>query len=107
MEIKKKTHYDTLETMHGTFQTTLTQKHLARKPWIPNNPKHIKSSIPGTIVKICVAEGQEVKAGDLLIVYRAMKMNNNIKAAFDGKIKKIDVKEGDNIPNHALMIELE
>ena len=107
MEMEKKTHYDTLETMHGTFQTTLTKKYLARKPWIPNNPKHIKSSIPGTIVKICVAEGQEVKAGDLLVVFRAMNMNNNIKAPFAGKIKKIDVKEGDNIPNHALMIEIE
>ena len=62
MEMEKKTHYDTLETMHGTFQTTLTKKYLARKPWVPNNPKHIKSSIPGTIVKICVAEGQEVQA---------------------------------------------
>lgn len=107
MEMEKKTHYDTLETMHGTFQITLTKKYLARKPWVPNNPKHIKSSIPGTIVKICVAEGQEVKAGDLLVVFRAMKMNNNIKAPFAGKIKKIDVKEGDNIPNHALMIEME
>ena len=48
MEMEKKTHYDTLETMHGTFQTTLTKKYLARKPWVPNNPKHIKSSIPGT-----------------------------------------------------------
>ena len=91
----EKNHYDTLETMHGTFQTTLTKKHLARKPWEPENPKHIKSSIPGTVVKVCVAEGQ------------AVKMNNNIKATFAGKVKKIDVKEGDNIPNHALMIEME
>ena len=45
--------------------------------------------------------------GDLLIVFKAMKMNNNIKATFAGKVKKIDVKEGDNIPNHALMIEME
>ena len=44
---------------------------------------------------------------DLLIVFKAMKMNNNIKATFAGKVKKIDVKEGDNIPNHALMIEME
>ena len=53
----EKKHYDTLETMHGTFQTTLTKKHLERKPWQPENPKHIKSSIPGTIVEVCVKEG--------------------------------------------------
>ena len=62
----EKKHYDTLETMHGTFQTTLTKKHLERKPWQPENPKHIKSSIPGTIVEVCVKEGQKVEAGDML-----------------------------------------
>lgn len=99
--------YDILTTMHGSFKTTFTKKHLARKPWQPENPKHIKSNIPGTIVKICVAEGQEVKAGDILLVFKSMKMNSNIRAAQDGKVKKIDVKEGDNVHSHAVMIEME
>ena len=99
--------YDILTTMHGSFKTTFTKKHLARKPWQPENPKHIKSNIPGTIVKICVAEGQEVKAGDILLVFKAKKMNSNIRAAQDGKVKKIDVKEGDNVHSHAVMIEME
>lgn len=99
--------YDILTTMHGSFKTTFTKKHLARKSWQPENPKHIKSNIPGTIVKICVAEGQEVKAGDILLVFKAMKMNSNIRAAQDGKVKKIDVKEGDNVHSHAVMIEME
>ena len=99
--------YDILTTMHGSFKTTFTKKHLARKPWQPENPKHIKSNIPGAIVKICVAEGQEVKAGDILLVFKAMKMNSNIRAAQDGKVKKIDVKEGDNVHSHAVMIEME
>ena len=99
--------YDILTTMHGSFKTTFTKKHLARKPWQTENPKHIKSNIPGTIVKICVAEGQEVKAGDILLVFKAMKMNSNIRAAQDGKVKKIDVKEGDNVHSHAVMIEME
>ena len=75
--------YDILETMHGCFQTTFSKKHLARKPWEPENPNHI------------------------LIVFKAMKMNNNIRAAKDGKVLKIDVKEGDNVPNHTVMIEME
>lgn len=99
--------YDTLETMHGTFLTTLTKKQLERKPWQPENPKHIKSIIPGTVVKVCVKVGQEVKPGDLLIVFKAMKMNNNMRATAVGKIKKIDVAEGDNVPNHTVMIEME
>ena len=36
-----------------------------------------------------------------------MKMNNNIRAAKDGKVLKIDVKAGDNVPNHTVMIEME
>ena len=99
--------FDILTTMHGSFKTTFTKKHLARKPWQPENPKHIKSNIPGTIVMICVVEGQEVKAGDILLVIKAMKMNSNIRAAQDGKVKKIDVKEGDNVHSHAVMIEME
>ncbi len=99
--------YDILTTMHGSFKTIFTKKHLARKPWQPENPKHIKSNIPGTIVKVCVTEGQEVKAGDILLVFKAMKMNSNIRAAQDGKVKKIDVKEGDNVHSHAVMIEME
>ena len=99
--------YDILETMHGCFQTTFSKKHLARKPWEPENPNHIKSNIPGTIVEVCVKEGQQVKAGDILIVFKAMKMNNNIRAAKDGKVLKIAVKEGDNVPNHTVMIEME
>jgi acetyl/propionyl-CoA carboxylase alpha subunit len=58
-------------------------------------------------VEVCVKEGQQVKAGDILIVFKAMKMNNNIRAAKDGKVLKIDVKEGDNVPNHTVMIEME
>ena len=103
----EKKHYDTLETMHGTFQTTLTKKHLERKPWQPENPKHIKSSIPGTIVEVCVKEGQKVEAGDMLVVFKAMNMQNIMRAPWAGTVKKVDVKEGDNIPNHALMIEME
>lgn len=99
--------YDILTTMHGSFKTTFTKKHLARKPWQPENPKHIKSNIPGTIVKVCVTEGQEVKAGDILLVFKAMKMNSNIRATQDDKVKKIDVKEGDNVHSHTVMIEME
>ena len=99
--------YDILTTMHGSFKTTFTKKHLARKPWQPENPKHIKSNIPGTIVKVCVTEGQEVKAGDILLVFKAMKINSNIRAAQDGKVKKIDVKDGVNVHSLAVMIEME
>ncbi|MFI3265923.1 MAG: biotin/lipoyl-containing protein [Rikenellaceae bacterium] len=104
MEEKK---YDIVSTRHGDFQTTFNKKHLLRKKWQPVNPKELKSFIPGTVVEICVKEGQSVKESDILMIYKAMKMNNNIRADKDGVIKKIYVKEGDNLPNRALMLEFE
>lgn len=99
--------YETLETAYGTFKTTYNKMYLERKPWVPENPKHIVSHIPGTIIEVKVKEGQPVQPGDLLILYKAMKMHNNIVAQQAGTIKKIHVKAGENVRNHALMIEME
>lgn len=93
-----------VSTRHGNFTTIITKKWRVRKPWVPVNPKEIKSFIPGTVVKICVKERQRIKKGELLMIYRAMKMDNNIFAEQDGVVKSILVKEGDNLPNRALMI---
>lgn len=104
MEEKK---YDIVETRHGSFKTNLIKKFATHKAWVRPNPKEIKSFIPGTVVEILVKEGQKVKAGDKLMVYKAMKMHNNIIAEADGTVKKLHVKEGDNLPNRAVMIEME
>lgn len=99
--------YDILDTMHGSYKTTLSKKYVTtRKPWVPDDPKVIKSHIPGTVVEIRVKEGDKVKAGDIMIVFRAMKMHNNIKAKEDGIIKSVLVKEGENIPSQTAMIEM-
>lgn len=45
-----------------------------------NTSNAIKAPLPGTITQICVEVGQEVKAGDTLVVLEAMKMANNIEA---------------------------
>jgi biotin carboxyl carrier protein len=65
------------------------------------------SFIPGTIVEIFVKEGQEVKAGESLMILEAMKMKNLIEMPFDGVIKKIHVEEGVKVPNKTLMLEIE
>ena len=45
-----------------------------------------------------------MRQGDVLIIFRAMKMNNKILSPIDGKVKSINVKKGDNIPKNALMV---
>ena len=99
--------YETLETAYGTFQTTYNKMYRERKPWVPVNPRNIVCHIPGTIVEVMVKEGDQVKPGDLLILFKAMKMNNNIVAQKAGTVKKIYVKAGENVKNHTVLIEME
>lgn len=89
------------------YITELTKKFENRKPWVRPNPKHVNSFIPGTIIKIYVKEGQEVKGGETIMILEAMKMKNQIKMPFDGIIGKIHVVEGAKVPNRLLMLEIE
>ena len=54
----------------------------------------IDAPMPGKIVKVVVEEGQSVKAGEVLLVLEAMKMQNSIEAEKDGKVTAIAVKVG-------------
>lgn len=89
------------------YKTKLTNKFENRTKYKAPNPKHILSYIPGTIVELYVKKGQKVKEGESLLILEAMKMRNQIKMPYDGKIKSIKVAEGDRIPKNHLMIELE
>ncbi|RUO77956.1 sodium-extruding oxaloacetate decarboxylase subunit alpha [Idiomarina seosinensis] len=57
----------------------------------------IKAPLAGNIFKIVAKQGSEVKAGDVVIVLEAMKMETDIKAESDGTIKEFHVKEGDAV----------
>jgi biotin carboxyl carrier protein len=57
-------------------------------------PQKITAPMPGKIVRIMVAEKDEVKAGQGVIVMEAMKMQNEMKSPKDGKVKKILIAEG-------------
>lgn len=69
--------------------------------------KSIKAPIPGIIIKILVAKGDKVKNGDLVAVMEAMKMENDILATGEGKIKSINVNEGDSVLEGGVIMELE
>lgn len=68
---------------------------------------NIKAPMPGLVVKILVQEGQEVEKGDPIIVLEAMKMENVIKAAGHGKVKKINVTNKEAVEKNAVLIEME
>lgn len=60
-------------------------------------PAKIIAPMPGKIVRVIAAEGDEVEAGQGLVVVEAMKMQNEIKAPKSGKVTKVAVKEGANV----------
>ncbi len=67
-----------------------------RKDEIDQFQDRLASKIPGKVVKILVKEGDEVKAGQPVIIVEAMKMQNEYKVMNDCIIEKILVKEGEN-----------
>ena len=69
--------------------------------------KFLLSPMPGLLIKVCVDEGQEVKAGEELAVVEAMKMENSLRASKDLKIKSILGSEGDNLSVDQKILEFE
>jgi biotin carboxyl carrier protein len=66
----------------------------------------VKSPLPGNIMHIFVKENDEVKKGDKLVMYEAMKMENTIYAEKDGLVAKIRVRPGDNILEGDVLMEI-
>ena len=99
--------YDIISTESGDYKTTLNRSFLNRKTWVPNNPKRVVSFMPGSVVEYTVKVGDDVKKGDLLLIFKAMKMSNKVLAPLDGKVKSLDAEIGVNIAKNILMIELE
>lgn len=72
-----------------------------------NDKSRLVSPMPGKVVKINVKEGDEVKEGLIMMVVEAMKMENNIVAIGNAKVKKILVAEGQMVDNKMQLLELE
>jgi pyruvate carboxylase len=73
----------------------------------PDNKMEIGASIPGTVLKILVKEGDVVEEKQSLMVVEAMKMETNIVAMQAGKIEAILVKEQQQVKSGELLIKLE
>ncbi len=96
----------TLVIQGAVYQTYLTKKFENRVNYETPNDNLIYSFIPGTVVDIFVKTGQKVKEGETLLLLEAMKMENQVRMPFDGKIVKVLVKKDEIIPKRHLMIEV-
>ena len=67
----------------------------------------VKSPLPGVVTEIKVAVGDEIKAGDTVVVLEAMKMANNLDAERSGKVTAILVNEGDSVMEDTPLVVIE
>jgi biotin carboxyl carrier protein len=63
----------------------------------------ITAPMPGMIIRYEVKVGDRVKAGDVVVLFEAMKMQNNIPSPIDGTVKALFFKPGDPVPKDAVM----
>ena len=84
--------------------------HLARQAGAAagaRGKERVSAQMPGRVVALLAAEGDEVKAGQGVVVLEAMKMENEILADRDGVVRKLFVAEGQPVESGEPLFELE
>ncbi|TDL35163.1 pyruvate carboxylase [Jeotgalibacillus sp. S-D1] len=72
----------------------------------PKNEEELGATMPGTVIKVVVSSGDEVRQGDHLIITEAMKMETTVQAPFNGTIQDILVSDGETLSPGDLLIKL-
>jgi acetyl/propionyl-CoA carboxylase alpha subunit len=67
----------------------------------------LKAPMPGLVLETKVAPGEEVAAGQALVVLEAMKMENVLKAEADGLVKTVPIEKGQAVDKNQVLIEFE
>ena len=89
------------------YKTTLTEKFKNRPVWHKPYVGDVISHLPGTIVELDVKVGDEVEAGQLLLIHQAMKMLNRVVAPISGVVSEVNVQIDEQIPKDHLMVRID
>lgn len=92
-------------TARAMLPRTAELERLMPEKVAPDTSKMLLCPMPGLVVSIAVAEGQEVKAGETLAVVEAMKMENVLRAERDLIVSKLKAKPGDSLAVDAVIME--
>ena len=96
-------------------------EYVAKRPAVGEKKEEVQEAAPvepitgptidapmgGKVVEIKVKVGDQVKKDDVVLVYEAMKMENDILSTLNGKVKRILVKENDVVGTNDPLIEFE
>ena len=89
------------------YTTVLTAKYKNRKPWSPPDNRKITAFLPGTVTHVLVQKGDQVKEGQIVMKFEAMKMINNVQVLVAGKVKDVYAKEGDKFAKGFVLLDIE
>ena len=78
----------------------------AAAPVVTGAGEPVNAPMPGNILKVNVTSGQAVKAGDVLVILEAMKMENEIVAPQDGTVASINVNKGDTVNSGDVLVSM-
>lgn len=86
---------------------TKRQDSKIKKAITKTHGHEVKCPLPGNIMQVFVKNGDQVKLGDKLVMYEAMKMENTIVAEKDGLVKNLGVQPGDSVLQDEKLMEIE
>ncbi len=73
----------------------------------PKGPAPVVAPMPGLIVRVSVAIGDIVQAGQSVVVMEAMKMENELRASANGRVKSVTAQPGTPVEKGTVLVELE
>jgi biotin carboxyl carrier protein len=72
-----------------------------------SGPQHVVAPMPGKVVRVPVAAGDSVRAGQPVVVVEAMKMENELRAGRDGVVAAVHAREGMSVEAGALLVVIQ
>ena len=69
-------------------------------------PRPVRAPMPGLVVKLEVEVGDQVAAGQGVVIVEAMKMQNELRAQTAGRVEKIHVADGDTVEKDQVLVDL-
>ena len=79
----------------------------SQRPAVAHGASSVTAPMPGTVIRVEVQAGDDIRARQPLIVLEAMKMEIPVHSPFDGTVKAVHVSDGDRVGGGAVLVELE
>lgn len=90
----------------GTQVQTVAPKKAAPKKKADAGAGSVTAIMPGAILELLVAEGDEVQEGEVVVILEAMKMENEIQAHKSGVVNRVHIAPGDSVESGQALIDI-